>query len=229
MIKKPLKSREIASYIDHTLLKPDASKEQITKLCGEASKYNFCSVCVNSSRVSLAAGVLKGTPVKVCAVVGFPLGAMESSAKGFEAAAAIAAGASEIDMVLNIGALKEGDHDFVENDIKTVRNSCGKGIILKVIIETCLLTDKEKKEACRIAVKAGADFVKTSTGFSTGGATEDDVRLMKNEVGDNAKVKASGGVRSYDDAVKMIDSGASRLGTSAGIAIIKGAEGTGNY
>lgn len=229
MEEKSKKNPEIGSYIDHTLLKPDATKEQVNKLCSEALEYNFCSVCVNSSRVSLAAGLLKGSRVKVCAVVGFPLGAMDSSAKGFEAAAAIAAGASEIDMVINIGALKEGDHDFVENDIKTVRKSCGKGIILKVIIETCLLTDEEKKAACRIALKAGADFVKTSTGFSTGGATEDDVRLMKNEVGDKAKVKASGGVRSYDDAVKMINAGASRLGTSSGIAIITGAKGKESY
>ncbi len=229
MEEKNKKNPEIGSYIDHTLLKPDATKEQVNKLCMEALEYSFCSVCVNSSRVPLAAGLLKGSPVKVCAVVGFPLGAMESSAKGFEAAAAIAAGASEIDMVINIGALKEGDHDFVENDIKTVRKSCGKGIILKTIIETCLLTDEEKKAACRIALKAGADFVKTSTGFSTGGATEDDVRLMKNEVGDKAKVKASGGVRSYEDAVKMIKAGASRLGTSSGIAIITGAKGKDSY
>jgi len=229
MEEKSKKNPEIGSYIDHTLLKPDATREQVKKLCMEALEYNFCSVCVNSSRVPDAAGLLKGSPVKVCAVVGFPLGAMDSSAKGFEAAAAIAAGASEIDMVINIGALKDGDHDFVENDIKTVRKSCGKGIILKTIIETCLLTDEEKKAACRIALKAGADFVKTSTGFSTGGATEDDVRLMKNEVGDKAKVKASGGVRSYDDAVKMINAGASRLGTSSGIAIITGAKGKDSY
>ena len=229
MEEKNKKNPEIGSYIDHTLLKPDATREQVKKLCLEALEYNFCSVCVNSSRVPAAAGLLKGSPVKVCAVVGFPLGAMDSSAKGFEAAAAIAAGASEIDMVINIGALKDGDLDFVENDIKTVRKSCGKGIILKTIIETCLLTDEEKKAACRIALKAGADFVKTSTGFSTGGATEDDVRLMKNAVGDKAKVKASGGVRSYDDAVKMINAGASRLGTSSGIAIITGAKGKDSY
>jgi deoxyribose-phosphate aldolase len=221
--------KDLASYIDHTLLKSDATSAGVEKLCQEAVKYNFCSVCVNSSRVSLAAGLLKGSRVKVCSVIGFPLGAMSSEAKRFEAEKALSDGASEIDMVLNIGALKDGNTEYTENDIRMVRQACGKGVILKVIIETCLLTDDEKRTACRIAVRAGADFVKTSTGFSGGGATVEDVRLMKEEAGGKALVKASGGIRSYEDAVKMIEAGASRLGTSAGIAIIQGASGTENH
>ena len=219
----------LSSYIDHTILKADASESDVVKLCKEAVEHNFCSVCVNSSRVLLASEQLKGSSIKVCSVVGFPLGAMNSEAKGFEASIAVSEGAEEIDMVINVGFLKEGSLDKFEEDIRSVRKSCGEGIILKVIIETALLTDEEKKEACRIAEKAGADFVKTSTGFSTGGATVEDVALMRASVSEKVKVKASGGVRSYEDAVKMIKAGAERLGTSSGIAIVKGEEGKSSY
>ena len=221
--------KNLSSYIDHTILKADASEKDVIKLCKEAVEYSFCSVCVNSSRVLLASEKLKNSSVKVCSVVGFPLGAMNSEAKGFEASIAVSEGAEEIDMVINVGMLKEGKLDDFEKDIKSVRRSCGEGIILKVIIETALLTDDEKKTACRIAEKAGADFVKTSTGFSTGGATTEDVELMKNAVGEKTGVKASGGIRTYEDAVKMIKAGATRLGTSSGIAILKGGEGTSSY
>ncbi len=221
--------RNLSSYIDHTILKADATEEDIIRLCREAVEYNFCSVCVNSSRVLLASEQLKGSSVKVCSVVGFPLGAMNSESKGFEASIAVSEGAGEIDMVINIGFLKEGKLDKFEEDISCVRKSCGEGIILKVIIETALLTDEEKKTACRIAEKAGADFVKTSTGFSTAGATEEDVALMRASVSDRVKVKASGGVRSYEDAVRMIRAGAERLGTSSGIAIVKGGKGESSY
>ena len=223
------KISNLSSYIDHTILKADASAEDVIKLCEEAAEHNFCSVCVNSSRVLLASEQLKGSSVKVCSVVGFPLGAMNSEAKGFEASIAVSEGASEIDMVINIGFLKDGKLDAFEEDIKSVRKSCGEGIILKVIIETALITDEEKNTACRIAEKAGADFVKTSTGFSTGGATVEDVELMRAAVSDKVKIKASGGVRSYEDAVKMIEAGAERLGTSSGIAIINGQEGKSAY
>ena len=219
----------LSSYIDHTILKADASESDVVKLCKEAVEHNFCSVCVNSSRVLLASEHLKGSSIKVCSVVGFPLGAMNSEAKGFEASIAVSEGAEEIDMVINVGFLKEGSLDKFEEDIRSVRKSCGEGIILKVIIETALLTDEEKKEACRIAEKAGADFVKTSTGFSTGGATVEDVALMRASVSEKVKVKASGGVRSYEDAVKMIKAGAERLGTSSGIAIVKREEGKSSY
>ena len=221
--------KNLSSYIDHTVLKADATENDVVKLCREALEHNFCSVCVNSSRVLLASEQLRGSSVKVCSVVGFPLGAMNSEAKGFEASIAVSEGASEIDMVINIGFLKEGNLDAFEEDIRSVRKSCGEGIILKVIIETALLTDEEKKTACIIAEKAGADFVKTSTGFSTGGATADDVALMRAAVSDKVKVKASGGVRSYEDAVRMIEAGAERLGTSSGIAIISGQEGKSAY
>ena len=203
----------IARYIDHTLLKADARKEDIEKLCSEAFHNGFASVCVNSCWVPLASDLLAGTDVAVCTVVGFPLGAASSKAKAAEAAEAARNGADEIDMVINIGMLKSGMADAVEDDIKEVREA---------VRETCLLTDEEKIAACRAAAAAGADFVKTSTGFSTGGATVHDVALMKETVRPyGLKVKASGGIRSYSDAKAMIDAGADRIGASAGIAIVK--------
>ncbi len=207
----------LASYIDHTLLKPVATKADILKLCEEAKQYHFASVCVNPCWVSLCAEVLKGTGVNVCTVIGFPLGANTSEIKAEEAALAIKQGANEVDMVINIGALKEGDTDRVYQDILAVRKA-SEGKILKVIIETSYLTDEEKKTVCKLAAKAGADFVKTSTGFSNAGATAEDVKLMKEASG--IKVKASGGVRTKEDALKMIEAGASRLGASAGIKIV---------
>ncbi len=211
----------IAKYIDHTLLKADARKEDIEKLCSEAFHNGFASVCVNSCWVPLASELLAGTDVKVCTVVGFPLGAASGKAKAAEAAEAAKQGAVEIDMVMNIGMLKSGMLDDAKEDIQEVRDAV-KGKTLKVIIETCLLTDEEKREACRLAAEAGADFVKTSTGFSTGGATVHDVELMKEAVAPyGLKVKASGGIRNYRDAKAMIDAGADRIGASAGIAIVK--------
>lgn len=210
----------IAGYIDHTLLAADAKKEDIVRICAEAKEHHFASVCVNSCWVSLASSLLRGTGVHVCTVVGFPLGAMEASSKAGEAADAVRNGADEIDMVMNIGFLKSGMKDEVLEDMKAVRAACS-GRILKVIIETCLLTDDEKREACVLAEKAGADFVKTSTGFSKGGATVHDVALMKSVVGDRLGVKASGGVRDYATAKAMIEAGATRIGASAGIAIAR--------
>ncbi len=207
----------LASYIDHTLLKPTATKADILKLCEEAKQYHFASVCVNPCWVSLCADVLKGSGVKVCTVIGFPLGANTSEIKAQEAALAIKQGAEEVDMVINIGALKEGNTDYVYQDILAVRKA-SEGKILKVIIETSYLTDEEKKTVCQLCAKAGADFVKTSTGFSSAGATAEDVKLMKEASG--IKVKASGGVRTKEDALKMIEAGASRLGASAGIKIV---------
>ena len=210
----------IAKYIDHTLLAPDAAKSAIEKLCKEASEYKFASVCVNSCWVSLAADLLKDSSVKVCTVVGFPLGAMDTVSKAYEAAKAVENGADEVDMVINIGYLKSGMLDAVLEDIVAVRKAT-EGKLLKVIIETCLLTDDEKRTACELSEKAGADFVKTSTGFSKGGATLHDVELMKSVVGDRLGVKASGGVRNYATAKAMIDAGATRIGASAGIAIVR--------
>ena len=210
----------IAKYIDHTLLAPDAAKSAIEKLCKEASEYKFASVCVNSCWVSLAADLLKDSSVKVCTVVGFPLGAMDMVSKAYEAAKAVENGADEVDMVINIGYLKSGMLDAVLEDIVAVRKAT-EGKLLKVIIETCLLTDDEKRTACELSEKAGADFVKTSTGFSKGGATLHDVELMKSVVGDRLGVKASGGVRDYATAKAMIDAGATRIGASAGIAIVR--------
>ena len=210
-----------SKLFDHTILKADASREDVEKICKEALEYNFASVCVNQSRVKLVSELLKGSDIKTCAVVGFPLGAMSGKAKAFEATCAIEDGATEIDMVINIGALKDKDYDLVLEDIKTVRNACEQGrIILKVIIETCLLTDEEKIKACELSLEAGADFVKTSTGFSTGGATVEDVELMRKVVGNSAFVKASGGIRNKETAAKMINAGADRLGTSATVNII---------
>lgn len=211
---------ELNRYVDHTLLKTTATKEEIKKLCDEAKEYKFYSVCVNGANTAFAYDKVKGTNVKVATVVGFPLGAMSMESKIFEAKNAIENGASEIDMVINVGALKSKDYEFVEKEIAGVKEAIGKNI-LKVIIETCYLTDSEKVKACELAVSAKADFVKTSTGFGTGGATFDDVKLMKEAVGSKAKVKASGGIRDLKTARKYIELGAERLGTSSGINIIK--------
>lgn len=214
---------ELNKYIDHTLLKPEATKEQITKLCQEARQYDFASVCVNTCYVPLAKELLAGSDVKVCCVVGFPLGAMDTVSKAFEAKTAVANGAQEVDMVINIGALKDKNYDYVTKDIAAVVEA-SKPAIVKVIIEACLLTDEEKVEACKCSMNAKAEFVKTSTGFSTHGATPEDVALMKKTVGNVCKVKAAGGVRSYDDAMKMIEAGADRLGCSAGIKVMEEAK-----
>lgn len=213
-------SETMASYIDHTLLKPEATEEQVLVLCAEARKYNFYSVCINSSYVSVAAKALKGSAVKVCAVVGFPLGAATTATKAFEAREAVENGASEIDMVIHIGALKSGNEGYVAEDIAAVVEAAG-GNIVKVIIETGLLTDEEKIIACRLADQAGAHFVKTSTGFGPGGATIADIALMRETVGPLLGVKASGGVRTPEAARQMIEAGATRIGTSSGIAIIE--------
>lgn len=220
---------DLPKYIDHTLLKPDASAEQINILCDEAAKYHFYSVCVNSSWVEHCVRRLGGTGVKTCAVVGFPLGAMDSRAKSYEARSAVSNGASEIDMVLNVGALKAGNLKLVREDMLAVRRACRAGILLKVIIETCLLTDEEKVIACQLAKDIGADFVKTSTGFSKGGATVADVALMRRTVGPKMGVKAAGGIKSFEDALQMIKAGATRLGTSSGILLISGQKSTSNY
>lgn len=209
---------KLNKYIDHTLLKPEATEAQILSLCDEALKYDFYSVCVNSCYVPTACEKLDGSNVKVAAVVGFPLGAMSTEAKVFEAREAVEAGAGEIDMVINIGAMKDGRYDYVRSEISALIDVCP---LLKVIIETCLLTDDEIVKACQLAVEAGADFVKTSTGFNTGGATEEAVKLMRETVGDKAKIKASGGIRTLADAQKFIDLGADRLGCSAGAKIME--------
>lgn len=213
-------SEKMASYIDHTLLKPEATREQIVTLCREALKYNFYSVCINPSYVKMAVELLRNSDVKVCAVVGFPLGATTSAVKAFEAREAVENGAAEIDMVIHIGALKDGDKDYVLRDIASVVESAG-GNTVKVIIETGLLSDEEKKLACLLAKEAGAHFVKTSTGFGAGGATPADIQLMRETVGAEFGVKASGGVRTPDAAKTMIDAGATRIGTSSGIAIVE--------
>jgi len=207
-------------YIDHTILKATASSTDIQKLCEEAIEHEFYSVCVNGCYVADAKHLLQGTDVKVAAVVGFPLGAMTTASKVFEAKEAIENGASEIDMVINVAKLKDGEFDYVENEIRLIKEAIGDNV-LKVIIETCYLTDEEKVKACELSLVAKADFVKTSTGFGTGGATYEDVKLMKSVVGDNAKVKASGGVRDKETAQKYVDLGAERLGTSSGIEIVK--------
>ncbi len=217
----------INKYIDHTLLKPDATKEGIDKLLAEAKEYDFASVCVNPYWVAYCAQVLKDSDVKVCTVIGFPLGANTTATKVFEAREAIANGADEIDMVINIGELKAGNDAAVEADIHALAEASGNKL-LKVIIETCLLTDQEKVRACQLAVKAGADYVKTSTGFSTGGATIPDVTLMRQTVGDQVGVKASGGARTYQDAKAFVEAGASRIGASAGVAIVEGEKASGD-
>lgn len=208
-----------SKYIDHTQLKPDATKEKILTLCKEAAEYDFASVCVNPCWIPVCKEALKGTDVKVCTVIGFPLGAMSKNAKVFETKDAIEAGAEEIDMVINVGMLKDGQDDYVIDEIRAVKEACGTHI-LKVIIEACLLTDEEKVRACVDAEKAGADFVKTSTGFSTGGATFEDVRLMRASVGPDVKVKAAGGIRDKETFEKMIELGAERIGTSSGAKLI---------
>ncbi|WP_439742082.1 deoxyribose-phosphate aldolase [Bacillus pseudomycoides] len=210
----------IAKLIDHTVLKPDTKKEDVMKVLEEAKKYNFASVCINPTWVKLAAEELAGYDVDVCTVIGFPLGANTTETKVFETKDVIAKGATEVDMVINVGALKDGDKKFVENDIREVVEAAKGKALVKVIIETCLLTDEEKVRACELSVKAGADFVKTSTGFSTGGATAEDIALMRKTVGENVGVKASGGVRTREDAEKMIEAGASRIGASASVAIV---------
>lgn len=212
---------DILGMIDHTLLKPDATKDMIQSLCKEAKEYNFAAVCVNPYNVKTSKEILKDTDVKVATVVGFPLGANTKEVKAFETKDAINNGADEIDMVINIGALKYKDYKTVKEDIEAVVEAAKGRAIVKVIIETCLLTDEEKVKACEIAMEAGADFVKTSTGFSTGGANIEDVKLMKSVVGDKLGVKASGGVRELDTAKKMVEAGATRLGTSSGIKIAK--------
>ena len=207
-------------YIDHTILKATASNADVQKLCAEAIEHKFYSVCVNGCYVADAKHLLQGTDVKVAAVVGFPLGAMTTAAKVFEAKEAVENGASEIDMVINVAKLKDGEFEYVENEIRQIKEAIGDNV-LKVIIETCYLTDEEKVKACELSLVAKADFVKTSTGFGTGGATYEDVKLMKSVVGDNAKVKASGGVRDKETAEKYVELGAERLGTSSGIAIME--------
>ena len=213
---------QLSKLVDHTLLKPNASKDDIRRLCEEAKKQGFWSVCVNPTYVSLATEILRETDVKVCSVVGFPLGANTPEVKAVEAEKAIDDGASEIDMVINIGALKSRDYELVKRDIREVveRAKRSEDIVIKVIIETGLLTDDEKVLACRFVKESGADFVKTSTGFNAPGATVHDIKFLRNVVGPNFGLKASGGIRTYRDAIKLIEAGANRIGTSSGIAII---------
>lgn len=219
----------IAKLIDHTLLKADATKGQIETLCMEAKEYSFASVCVNPIWVNFASELLSGSDVKVCTVIGFPLGATTPETKAFETKNAIENGATEVDMVINIGALKDGNYELVEKDIRAVVNVASGKALTKVIIETSLLTDEEKVKACELAVKAGTDFVKTSTGFSTGGATVEDIALMRKTVGPKLGVKASGGVRSAQDVKDMIEAGATRIGASSGVAIVRGLTSNSDY
>ena len=212
---------KLAGLIDHTALKPDTTKEQIDKLCSEALEHGFASVCVNPGYVKLCSELLKNSAVKVCTVIGFPLGATTTSTKVAEAAEAIENGATEVDMVINIGAIKSGDYDFAKKDIEAVVKIAKGKALVKVILETCLLTEDEKINSCKICKEAKADFVKTSTGFSTGGATVSDIKLMRGIVKPEMGVKASGGIRNYDTAKAMVDAGASRIGASASVAIIK--------
>lgn len=210
---------DIAKKIDHTMLKADATKESIIRYCKEAKEHGFASVCVNTCHAALVASELEGTEIKTCCVVGFPLGAMMTTAKAFEAAEAVKAGAAEIDMVINIGAIKDKDWDFVRDDIQAVVEA-SKPAIVKVIIETCLLTEEEKVKACQLSEEAGAAFVKTSTGFSTGGATVEDIKLMKGTVGDRLQVKASGGIRTRTFADDLIAAGADRIGAGNGVILL---------
>jgi deoxyribose-phosphate aldolase len=224
-----LSEKNLAAYIDHTLLKPETTKLQVRKLCEEALEHHFYAVCVNSGLVSTCREILRSSKVLIASVVGFPLGASDSATKAFETNRAINLGASEIDMVINIGALKAAEYSFVERDIFDVVRAA-EGKIVKVILETSLLTDDEKKKACELSVKAGAHFVKTSTGFGGGGASVEDILLMKSVVGQQAKIKASGGIRDLETAKKMIEAGAVRLGTSSGVALVKGlSTQAGNY
>ncbi|KOR79722.1 deoxyribose-phosphate aldolase [Peribacillus frigoritolerans] len=222
-------SQNVAGLIDHTLLKADATKGQIKVLCEEAREYNFASVCVNPTWVKYASELLEGSEVKVCTVIGFPLGATTPETKAFETKDAIANGAHEVDMVINIGALKDKDDELVERDIRAVVAASTGKALSKVIIETSLLTDEEKVRACELAVKAGTDYVKTSTGFSTGGATVEDIALMRKTVGPDIGVKASGGVRNTSDAQNVIEAGATRIGASAGVSIVKGLTADSDY
>ncbi|MBC7421027.1 MAG: deoxyribose-phosphate aldolase [Bdellovibrio sp.] len=215
----------LAAFIDHTLLKPEATKQNIRKLCEEALQNHFYAVCVNSWMIASCCDILKNTKINVASVVGFPLGAVESSLKAIETTRALNLGADEIDMVLNIGALKAQEYSYVEKEIHAVVRAA-EGKIVKVIFENCLLTDEEKKKACELSLNAGAHFVKSSTGFSTGGATLEDIKLMKAAVGNKAQVKASGGIRDYQTAVQMIEAGATRLGTSSGVSLVKGENAT---
>ncbi|HKF53166.1 MAG TPA: deoxyribose-phosphate aldolase [Candidatus Acidoferrales bacterium] len=217
-----MRPENIAALIDHTILKPETTSAQVRQLCEEALQYKFASACVNPFFVPLAAELVRGSAVKVCSVAGFPLGATTTDAKVFEAQEAIQHGAHEIDMVMNVGALKSGDDTSVEDDIRRVADACHRGnAICKVILENCLLTDEEKIRACKVAVRAGADYVKTSTGFNANGATVDDVGLMRATVGPKIGVKASGGIRTLEDLQKMVAAGATRIGTSSGVKIIQ--------
>ncbi len=214
---------ELAKFIDHTVLKPEATENDIDRLCGEAKEYGFAAVCVNPHYVRRAAKLMEGSGIKVCGVVGFPLGASTTSAKGYEAQEAFYSGAQELDMVMNIGAFKDKQYDLVRDDIRLVVRSA-QGALVKVIIEACLLTDQEKVTACQFIQQAGAQFVKTSTGFNKAGATIEDVRLLRTTVGENFGVKASGGIRDLPTTVALIDAGANRIGTSTGVTIIEEAK-----
>ncbi len=224
-----MNKKDLARMIDHTILKAEATEVEVEKLCTEALEYNFASVCVNPSMVEKAAKILKGSEVKVCTVIGFPLGATTTEVKAFETEDTIQKGATEVDMVINVGKLKEGNLEYVKKDIEAVVNVAKGKALTKVIIETCLLTDEEKVTACKLSKEAGADFVKTSTGFSTGGATARDIKLMRETVGPNLGVKASGGVRTNADALVMIENGATRIGASASISICEGTESNSSY
>ncbi|EFI69547.1 deoxyribose-phosphate aldolase [Lysinibacillus fusiformis ZC1] len=229
MKERSTMEKNFARMIDHTLLKAEATKEQIEKLCAEAKQFNFASVCVNPTWVKRSSELLQGTDVLVCTVIGFPLGANTPAVKAFEAKDAIANGAKEVDMVINIGALKDKNYELVQADIAAVVEAAKDSALVKVIIESCLLTDEEKVKACELAVAAGADYVKTSTGFSTGGATAEDIALMRKTVGPDLGVKASGGVRSLEDMKKMVEAGATRIGASSGVAIMNGLIADSNY
>ncbi|MBO3443322.1 MULTISPECIES: deoxyribose-phosphate aldolase [Clostridia] len=221
-------NKKIANMIDHTILKATTTKEEVVKICSEAKEYGFFSVCINPTQIKLAKEELQGSDVKVCTVIGFPLGANTPAVKAFETKDAITNGADEVDMVINIGALKDKNYDLVYEDIKAVVDAADKKALVKVIIETCYLTDEEKVKACELAVKAGTDYVKTSTGFGTGGSTPADIKLMRDTVGSEIGVKASGGVRCEKDAIAVIEAGASRIGASASIAIVSGDNASGS-
>jgi len=219
-----MKKKDMAKYIDHTLLKPEATPAEIETLCAEALEYNFASVCINPGYVETASKMTRGSQVKVCTVIGFPLGANTTETKGFEASDAISKGAAEIDMVINIGRFKSKEYDYVENEIKAIAKAINGRALLKVIVETCLLEDWEIKKACEVVRDSGADFIKTSTGFSKAGATVHHIELMKSVLGDSIGIKASGGIRTYDAALRMIRAGATRIGASASVAICDAAE-----
>ena len=219
---------ELASYIDHTLLKPDATRAQLEQLCAEAAEHQFSTVCVNGSRVELAYSLLEDSDVQVCTVVGFPLGAMDADAKRYETEVAVDLGASEIDMVMNVGRFKDGEHDYIVREIRDVVEAADDRVV-KVILETCLLANDELAQACKLVTQAQAHFVKTSTGFGIAGATLEHVRLMRETVGQFAGVKAAGGVRNGNDAQAMIEAGATRIGTSNGVAIVSGESANGSY